>query len=256
MTDADLKNNAKPQDEAPIVLIVFNRPRETSTLLEEIRKLEPKKLFIIADGPRLNRPGEAELCLEVRRIATNIDWECEVKTDFSDVNLGCKNRVVTGLDWVFTNTDKAIILEDDCIPARSFFTFANEMLNRYANNEEIGIVSGTSLLPSSDSNPADFYLSQYPQVWGWATWKRAWNMYDPAISAWKFDKKTDFIRNRTSNWKSARRWKRGFDSVYKGTLDTWDYQLVYMTWKFNLKTIVPYKNLVSNIGFGSDATHT
>lgn len=255
MNNKETTNYVKPHYEAPIALIVFNRPRETKILLEEIRKLKPKKLFIIADGPRLSRPEETKLCLEVREIATAVDWECEVKTDFSAVNLGCKKRVITGLDWVFENTDRAIILEDDCIPSKTFFTFANELLEKYKNAQDVGIISGTSIGNHSDSEH-DYYFSKFPQIWGWATWKRVWDSYDGEINDWQNLKRTRFLRDRVSNSRGVRRWRRGFDGVYKNEIDTWDFQLVYALWKQDMKTIVPTTNLISNIGFGPDATHT
>lgn len=255
MNEAEKGSLVKLEVEAPIALIVFNRPRETAILFEEIRKLKPRKLFIIADGPRLNRPEEAKRCQEVRNIATNVDWDCEVKTNFSDENLGCKKRVVTGLDWVFMHTDKAIILEDDCIPSRSFFSFANELLEKYRNSFDIGIISGTSIGDHSDAEH-DYYFSNFPQIWGWATWKRVWDCYDGDISDWPRVKTTSFVKDRVSNSRGERRWRRGFEGVFKNEIDTWDFQLVYALWKKGLKTIVPTTNLISNIGFGADATHT
>lgn len=240
---------------APIVLIVFNRPAETLILFEEIRKLKPPQLFIVADGPREWKPGEQVLCTKVREIFDNIDWPCQVQKNYSSVNMGCKARVVSGLDWVFEHADKAVILEDDCIPSKSFFEFTNSMLSRYENDPSVGIVNGTTVITETDPG-FDYYFSRFPQIWGWATWKRVWKKYDPDVLDWPNLRNTDFLSRWATNYAGVRKWRNSFDAVHQKRIDTWDSQLVFMLWKENLKSLSPTVNLITNIGFGPSATHT
>ncbi len=129
----------------PVAFIIFNRPDTTSKVFEAIKQAKPKKLLVIADGPRINKPGEAEKCKQTRAITEQIDWDCEVLRNYSENNLGCRNRVSSGIDWVFENVDEAIIIEDDCLPNPSFFRFCQELLGKYRNNDEIFLISGNKV---------------------------------------------------------------------------------------------------------------
>lgn len=238
-----------------MALIIFNRPDSTSRVFSAIAKAKPKKLLIISDGPRQSRSGEEKLVAECRRIALSVDWDCEVLTNFSESNLGCRDRVSTGLDWVFSEVGEAIILEDDCLPSEDFFRFTSELLVRFRNDERIGSISGTweeSLKAPSHS----YHFSQFPRIWGWATWARVWRKYDVAIRQWPELKNSGFLRTKLGTQKSRRFWTQILDDVYSGKIDTWDYQLSLLHWSEKLISVIPSKNLVSNIGFGPDATHT
>lgn len=242
--------------EVPVVLIIFNRPEETRRLIDALRENRPTKLFVIADGPRPNRSGEAEKCLEARAALTLIDWPCEIETNFSEENLGCRRRVVSGLDWVFSTADQAIILEDDCIPSPSFIPYCEKLLDCYKDSEDVGIISGSTLDSEKFESQASYFFSNYPRVWGWATWARTWKLYDAKITEWPMLKNTSFLSSSVSTPSAVRHWKSALDGVYHEKIDTWDYQLTFCLWKNGLKTIAPNKNLISNIGFGPQATHT
>jgi hypothetical protein len=240
---------------APVVFFVFNRPDLTRKVFERIRAARPQKLLVIADGPRVNVPGEAALCGEVRSIVSDPDWPCELVTNFSERNMGCKWRLSSGLDWAFQACSEAIILEDDCIPALSFFSFCSEMLQRYRDDARITHVSGSNFQNGHKRGSASYFFSRYPLSWGWATWQRAWRNYDFSMSTWPDALRQDWLRSVLPNRREYRYWNEIFRRSYAGMIDTWDYQWVYACWRAGGLAIQPNCNLVSNIGVGADATH-
>jgi len=240
----------------PILLIIFNRPDTTEKVFNEIKKIKPKKLFVSADGPRENKPGEKEKCLATRKIIDQVDWECEVYKKYSDVNLGCKLGVSSGIDWFFKNVEQGIILEDDCLPAQSFFKFCEELLEKYKNNDKIMMISGDNFQNGRQRGDGSYYFSKFSHIWGWATWRRAWEHYSVNMEGYpkfKQDKKINAIWNK----KYIRKyWTNIFDQVYENKIDTWDYQWAFSIWKMDGLCVIPNYNLISNIGFRDDATHT
>ncbi len=240
----------------PVAFIVFNRPETTIRVFEQIRKAKPETLLLIADGPRPNKKGEYEKCREVKKIVDNIDWECKVLKNYSDINLGCKKRISSGLQWVFENVEEAIILEDDCLPNPTFFRFCQEMLEKYRSEDRIMHISGTNVHLNPDPTDNSYYFSKYPHVWGWATWKRAFQNYDVDMRDWPEHRGYKLLNEIISD-----AWYRKYlvdvlDDIYKGYVDTWDYQWNYAIWKKKGLCVSPNRNLISNIGFGAGATHT
>ena len=240
----------------PVVLIIFNRPDTTKKVFAEIAKAKPSKLLIIADGPRSNRIGEVERCLATRAIVDNVDWPCEVLTNYSDINLGCKCRVSSGLDWVFQQVPEAIILEDDCLPEPSFFRFCEELLIRYRDDESVAMISGNNFQFGENRGDASYYFSRYTHIWGWATWGRAWKYYDVEAKDWADFLSENWLKSFFYNLTEKKYWTNIFQSVADGKIDTWDYQWTMAAWRNHMVSIVPNFNLISNIGFGVDATHT
>lgn len=240
---------------APVALIIFNRPDLTARVMEQIALAKPKQLFIIADGPRANKEGEAAKCLESRKMVEHITWPCEVFRNYSNENLGCRERIASGLDWVFGKVDRAIILEDDCIPDQSFFSYCNELLERYKNDTRIGAISGTNMNSTTLDIQASYYFSKYPLVWGWATWARVWQNYDVNIPFWGAVRETNWLSSIVHE-EEFDHWQKAFNRVFEHAFDTWDYQLVFSIWHQGQITIQPAVNLISNIGFRDDATHT
>ncbi len=239
----------------PVVFIIFNRPQTTEKVFREIAKVKPQKLLVIADGPRKSYPSDIKKCQEARAIINKVDWDCEVLTNYSDVNLGVKERVSSGLDWVFTQAEKAIILEDDTLPQPTFFRFSEELLERYRNDERIALISGTNLQIIRRNSPYSYYFSRYPQIWGWATWKRFWKNYDVGIKQWSELRDKGWLEELLGNQRHIYRyWKKVFDAIYQGKINAWDYQVVFSTWFQNSLAIIPRVNLVSNIGCGIEAT--
>lgn len=239
----------------PILFLIFNRPETEEKVLESIRKIKPKKLYVAADGPRVTKEGEVERCADARNLIDKIvDWDCEVKKLFRNENLGCKRAVSSAIDWFFENEEEGIILEDDCLPSMSFFKFACLMLEKYRDNEKINIISGDNFQNSLGNYKYSYYFSKYSHIWGWATWRRSWKNYDVRIKDWP---QVKHIRNvKFGDFIEDRYWRIIFEKVYRGEIDTWDYQLAYLSFKNRLLNVMPSKNLVENIGIGVSATHT
>jgi hypothetical protein len=244
-------------NKVPVLFIIFNRPDTTKKVFEAIRKYRPNELFIAADGPRENKPGEKERCEEARKITEQIDWPCEAKRLYRDKNFGCKLAVSGAIDWFFENVEEGIILEDDCLPDQTFFKFCEQMLVRYRDDHRVMHISGDNFQNGvhRGEKEASYYFSKYPHIWGWATWRRAWKKYDVKIKSWGEVKKDLKIINLSGLWAKLY-WKVIFDLVNRGKIDTWDYQWLYACWINGGKTITPNINLVRNIGFWEQATHT
>ncbi|HYN53150.1 MAG TPA: glycosyltransferase family 2 protein [Methylotenera sp.] len=241
----------------PVAFIIFNRPDTTELVFAEIAKAKPTKLLVVADGARTNKVGEAEKVAATRAIIQRVDWDCEVLTNFSDVNLGCKRRVSSGLDWVFQQVEEAIILEDDCLPDPTFFRFCQEMLERYRHDQRIGIISGDNFQFGHRRNDDSYYFSKYVHIWGWATWRDRWqNSYDVELKKWPAIRDGGWLEDMLGNKKEASTWMGTFERIYKDEIDTWDYQWVFANWLEGRINVMPNVNLISNIGFGVDATHT
>jgi hypothetical protein len=240
----------------PVALLFFNRPEPLARVFERVRQARPEKLLLVADGPRASRPQEAEACERARAVAQAVDWPCEVLTNFSAENLGCKRRIASGLDWVFQQVEEAILLEDDCLPDLSFFRFAEEMLERYRGDERIMAISGSRYFASSLEPEASYYFSRYAHIWGWATWRRTWAHYDVNIAGWPQWKAQGGLRRRFPRLLEAWYWSLKLDRVYRGLVDTWDYQWSLAGWMRDGLCVIPAKNLVQNIGFDAAATHT
>lgn len=242
---------------SPVIFIVFNRPAETARVFAEIAKARPPKLLLIADGPRTGRVGEAERVAEVRKIATSINWPCELLTNFSEVNLGCRRRVSTGLDWAFSQVEEAIVLEDDCLPDPTFFRFCDEMLERYRHDMRIGMIAGSNFAFGHKRAESSYFYSRHVLIWGWATWSDRWRgNYDVNMRDWPQMKAEGRLFELLHHADEARLWTRIFDANAAGKVDTWDMQWVFANWKRARLSIIPNVNLVSNIGFGVEATHT
>jgi hypothetical protein len=241
--------------QTPVAFLIFNRPETTKRVFEEIRKAQPSKLYVIADGPRIDRPGEDLKCQLSREIIEQIDWPCELLQNYSDINLGCKIRVSSGINWVFEHEEEAIFLEDDCLPHPTFFPYCELLLKKFRYNERIGMISGSNYLPKKLHNEASYYYSVYPHIWGWASWRRAWKHYDVYLSLWPEIKDTNFLEKLLGKNLALIYWNNIFQSVYECRIDTWDYQWVFACWKNNFLSVTPTQNMISNIGFGNDATH-
>jgi hypothetical protein len=240
----------------PILFIIFNRPDTTQVVFNEIKKIKPEKLFVSADGPRANKEGEHEKCIETRKIIEQVDWDCKVKKLYRDKNLGCKSAVSSAITWFFENIDCGIILEDDCLPDGSFFRFCEELLEKYKNDERVMTISGNNYQFGKKRGNASYYFSAYNHIWGWASWKRAWTKYDVGIRSYPEFKSSNKISGIFKEKAYRRFWLEKFDEAYTNRIDTWDYQLTYMLWNNNGLSILPNVNLVTNIGFGAGATHT
>lgn len=237
----------------PVVFIIFKRPDTTEKVFEAIRQAQPPKLFVIADGPR---SGEVEMCAATRAIIDRVDWDCEVLKNYADVNMGCKQRVSGGLNWVFEQVEEAIILEDDCLPHPTFFRFCEELLEKYRHDERIMSIGGTNLLVEWKSDIQSYFFSNYFHCWGCATWKRVWNYYDVDMNLWTDSKIQKKVREVIGDDNQYFNRKKHLDSAYGGKVDSWAYPFFFMCLAHSGLSIRPSVNLVTNIGFTKNATHT
>ncbi|MCF7820270.1 MAG: glycosyltransferase family 2 protein [Candidatus Pacebacteria bacterium] len=236
--------------DVPIVFIIFKRPETTQKVFDEIRKVKPKKLFIVADGPR--NKEEKIKCEKTRVIVEKINWDCEVFRNYSEENLGCRKRVISGLNWVFKNVEKCIILEDDCLPDQSFFPFCEKLLERYKKREDVMMISGNNHLKDKKNIIKDsYYFTKFTYIWGWATWRSSWKLMQDNLTI-----SNKVIYSNFSNWKDRIYWKYVFKETEKGYIDSWAYSLFYYSLNNEMQNICPKVNLVANIGFGDDSTNT
>lgn len=241
----------------PVVFLVFNRPDTTQRVFEEIRRARPPKLLVVADGPRAEKAGEAEKCEAVRAIIDTVDWPCGVLKNYSEVNLGCKVRMSSGIDWVFEQVEEAIILEDDCLPHPTFFQFCQELLERYRHDLRIAQISGCNFQFGLRRNNDSYYFSKYNHIWGWASWRNRWQgCYDVNMLHWPRIRDEGWLLDMLCSKTEAARWRVTFDNVHQGKIDTWDYQWTFACWLQGRLTALPNVNLISNIGFGAEAAHT
>lgn len=244
--------------ETAILFIVFNRLDTVEKVFDRIKGAKPKRLYISADGARKDRENELQKCEEVRNfILSNIDWDCEVKTLFREENLGCKFALKTALDWFFENEEQGIILEDDCLASPDFFNYAETLLNKYKDDKRIMMISGDNFQNGKVWGDGSYYFSKICHIWGWATWRRAWQLYDIEMKAFpefvKENKIQDVFPHQSIQWY----WLKNFNRVYNGSItSTWDYQWAFAITLNNGLCIAPNVNLIQNIGFCENSTHT
>ena len=243
------------QVKSPILFLIFNRPKETQILFNAIRDVKPKKLYVAADGPRKN--GKDDLvCKETKAILNQIDWECELITLFREENLGCGKAVSSAITWFFNNEEEGIILEDDCLPSLDFFRFTDEMLNRYRTDDRIGHICGCNFQDGIKRGDGDYYYSKLTHVWGWASWKRVWSEYDFSMHGLAKAIEDDVLSTLIDNDWNKKTLYNALTSVKNGNIDTWDYQYLFLNQVNSRLSIIPNYNMISNIGFNADGTHT
>ena len=245
------------QISTPVALFIFNRPDLTKIVFDRIAQVKPKKLLVVADGPRPDRLGEEEKCKQTRSIVDLVDWDCDVLTNFSAQNLCCGKRVSSGLHWVFSEVEEAIVLEDDILPTPSFFNFCQVLLERYRDDERIMHISGDNSL-NQKRNEHSYYFSKYAHIWGWASWRRAWQHYDYSIKSWADFKHSNLLAQVCDSPYEHKFWTGIFDQMHEDPQikDTWDYQWMYTCLSQGGLAIEPNRNLISNLGFNRlDSAH-
>jgi hypothetical protein len=239
-----------------VTFIFFRRPEQTARVFERIREARPPKLFLIADGPRAEVADDPRECEATRAVVERVDWPCEVTRDYARGNLGQQSRVSSGIDRTFEAVDRAIILEDDCLPHPTFFRWCEELLERYEDDERIMHISGSQLLPQPPDNGASYYFSRYVHVWGWASWRRAWRLYDDDLTDWHSKAEEDRevqLRQMFAEESERRYWRYVWNNSEE--IDTWDTLWSYAVQSRGLSAVNPTRNLISNIGFGNEATY-
>lgn len=239
----------------PLAFLIFNRPEVTRRVFDRIREARPEKLLVAADGPRSGRAGEAVLCEEARAITEAVDWDCEVLRNYADVNLGCRERVSSGLTWVFEQVEEAIIIEDDCLPEMSFFPFCEELLARYRDDPSIMAINGSRFQRGTDHR-FSYHFSRFTNFWGWATWRRAWERYAGAQDCWPAAKGEQLLAAVADHERAAAKLTKELDRVFSGELSSWGYQWLLACLIHGGLIVRPSVHLVRYLGATPDATHT
>ncbi len=244
------------QCQSPVAFFIFNRPDTTAQVFGRIAAARPSKLFVVADGPRPGHPGDAEACAAAREITERIDWPCDVRRDYAAANVGCGLRVAGGIDWVFQQTEEAIILEDDCLPDPTFFPFCDELLSRFRDDQRIMAICGDNFQGGRTRTRYSYYFSMICHPWGWATWRRAWRHFDHGMTLWPEMRENGWLGDLLGDSYAERYWTEIFDAMLLRPVDIWDYAWLFACWSHGGLTALPNVNLVSNIGFDGRATHT
>jgi len=243
------------QTKSAVLFLIFNRPDTTGLVFEQIRLAKPTRLYVAADGPRAGRPAEAVLCAEAKAMV-KVDWDCEVKTLYRAENLGCRNGVSAAIDWFFSQEEEGIILEDDCLPANSFFRFCDTLLDKYRHDTRIRHITGCNLQHGKKWGDASYYFSNRTHVWGWASWKRVWDGYDINLTKYAESEVTEKLANIYDDAMVVDSWVNIFKESKAGKINSWAYPLDFLNFFNNSLVIIPNANLVSNIGFMPGATNT
>jgi hypothetical protein len=233
----------------PILFLIFNRPETTAQVFAKIALQKPEKLYVAADGPRPYKIEEKSLCEQARAITEQINWNCEVKRLYRNENLGCKMAVSSAISWFFEHEEEGIILEDDCLPSDSFFDYCQIALAKYRNNYLVMHINGYCPLQQS-SNPR---FTNYISIWGWATWRRAWKLYDVDAAYHESFKKQKLLLKIFP--KSYFLITDFINHVIAGKNNTWDLQWALAIHVFFGAALMPPVNFIENIGF-DNATHS
>ncbi len=258
ISSSEMKSNEITAFDTPVLLIIFNRPETTRRVFDTIRQQKPKYFFVAADGPRPDREADIEKCKSAREII-KVDWVCELKTLYLDKNLGCGRGPANAITWFFSQVEEGIILEDDCLPHPDFFMYCSELLDRFRNAEEIFFIGGTNFQKGIMRGAASYYFSAgHHGTWGWATWKKSWNKFNYYLENVSFEQIKPNLKNLFPNRIQRNYWISIYKEVKKNRYNEscWDYQFYFASWLLNGLAILPNVNLVTNCGFGEDATHT
>lgn len=243
-----------------VLLIFFARPNTLKEVFEQVKKARPSRLFLACDGSRDNVPTECERIEECKKIVSDIDWDCQVFTHYSDVNLGCGKGPESAISWAFEHTDELVILEDDCVPNETLFPYMQEMLAYYRNDTRIGIISGFNHFYEWDCGENGYCFTKYGATLGWGTWKRVWDNFDFYVKGIQNKYYRDLLKNDIPNTKAGKEridsWLRAATETPHKKVNYWDIQFGFVKYTQSYLCIVPKNNLIYNIGVGLGSTHT
>lgn len=235
----------------PVLIVGFNRPDLLKQVLDEVRKARPKHLFLALDYPRPSRPDDIPRYEECKKVFEQIDWDCEVKRNYASANMGCGGRMQSAISWMFEYVDRGVILEDDIVANPSFFRFCGELLERYKDDTRVGMISGcdehrhmSKIKTFGDS----YFFDRMNNITGWATWRRAWQKYDPLLKDWPFIRENNLLDNIFHNKHILKCHRKWIDDLYYGRAKTWAGKWTFAMYKENFLAIHPVKNLVTHIG--------
>lgn len=246
---------------AAVLLLGFNRPALTQRVLSAIAIARPSRLYVATDGPRPGNLQDIQRCQAVRSLFERIEWPCELKTLHRQQNLGCGMAVRTAIDWFFDHETEGIILEDDCLPDASFFSFCSELLDHLRNQHTVFAISGDNFVGAQTPPLMSYWFNRVFLCWGWATWRDRWHSVPAQITATDEASMVAKLHRVGLPKQDIRYWRSAFSRVAPWTpaskrIDTWDYQVCYHALSNGLLTVCPAVNLVTNIGFGPEALHT
>lgn len=246
--------------DTPIVIMFFNRPDTLTQVFEAVKNVKPRNLFLIQDGPRLGNDNDIYQINSCREIVDDIDWECTVHRNYSETNMGLAARIISGLSWVFEHVDQSIILEDDCVPNSSFFSFCQLMLEKYKKDLRVGIISGFNYFNEYDFGGYSYGFVKSGGIWGWATWKNRWEKFDFEMSKINNDYVKKLIKHDIGSLKIAnqrmKNWRDWRNKIITNQSTSWDFSWGFTRHVNSWLSIVPKSSLIMNIGLGSEATHT
>ena len=245
-----------PAPQPPVLLTAFNRPKQTAVVLAAIAESKPADLYVAADGPRCDKPGDRDACRQTRALIDSVDWPCRVHRWFRRDNVGCAQNVQSAVTGVLKKHDRVIVLEDDCVATPSFFTFCRDLLSHYEHDDRFVAVSGNNFQDGHQRGDGSYYVSRFPHCWGWATWRRAWNHYDHAMNGWPEYRDNGLLRSFCQNEAQVRYWTAHFDATHRNKVDSWAFRWLFACWTRLGRSLLPQTNLVQNIGFTADGTHT
>lgn len=237
-----------------VVVFIYKRHNNFNEIVSSLHTYAPSRIYIVADGPKIGEEGDCDRTRH--KLEELIDWPCQVHKNYSQTNLGLKERFRTGMDWVFSHEDRAIIIEDDCVPHPSFFLYCEELLEKYQDDSRIASISGNNFLFGRTLVKDSYYFSRYPLIWGWATWRRAWQGYDSDLKSWTVGGNNSWLSQYLVDFIPSLYWRLIFDLVKTGKIRTWDYQFTYHCFRRSMLHIIPQVNMVTNLGDDGIATNT
>ena len=242
----------------PILLIAWRRPHTLRQVIDAVRPVAPSRVFVACDGPNPNRLGEDKKVAATRAvIETEIDWPCQINRLYSDVNLGCRLGVSRAITWFFEQVEEGIILEDDCVPHPDFFTYCTTLLKRYRDDTRVWCISGNNFQKGQWRGDGSYYFSRYNHCWGWASWRRCWSKYDAELTQWPKLRNAKLLKTIFEDSVERQYWSDIWQKLLeRGQPDTWDYQWSFTCFVNSGLTALPNRNLINNVGFDGDATHT
>lgn len=243
-----------------VLLIFFARPNTLKAVFEQVKKARPARLFLACDGPRENVPTERERVEECKKIVSDIDWDCQVYTQYSDVNLGCGKGPESAISWAFEHTDELVILEDDCVPDDTWFPYMQDMLARYRHDTRVGIISGFNHFYEWNCGGNSYCFTKYGATLGWGTWKRVWDNFDFYVEGIQDEYYRELLERDIPNAKAGKErigsWLHAASETPHKKVNYWDIQFGFVKYSQSYLCVVPKTNLIHNIGVGLGSTHT
>lgn len=240
----------------PVLIVGFNRPECLQEVFERVREIKPRDLFLALDFPRVGKSDEEgyEKC---KHIFEGVNWECNLHRNYAPKNMGCRDRMTSAISWAFESVDRLVILEDDCVPELTFFRFCGELLEKYKDDTRVGMIAGCDEhfhVKELELNGESYYFDRFSSIWGWATWKRVWDIHDVNISYWpEFRKRFGLMYGYYRDKRAVKDRMLYTDLLYKKEAGAWAGCWATHLYKENMLCVHPAVNLISNNGCGGSS---